>query len=270
MLARATQDPNTGSLSSKYTSMAMRFVARRVRSKLLAMRNTSPMVTFSFDDVPASACEVGAPILERHGARGTFFISGGGCGTSRPGEPLCASIAQLKTIWSKGHEIGCHTFSHAAVRRVSSAELDNELDRNQAVLRHVGRDIVVRNFAYPFGDFSVASKRYLETRFDSCRSGHAGVNSHSADLGALEACPLQDAAIDRTKISELVAETVKKCGWLIFYSHDVADAPSQYGVTSDLLEWAISAAKRSGCTVTTVAGALSLARGEPARADFAE
>ena len=58
---------------------------------------------------------------------------------------------------------------------------------------------MVRNFAYPYGDLSVRTKRYLETRFDSCRSCHAGINTTVADLGALKAWPLDNASVDRLK-----------------------------------------------------------------------
>ena len=83
-------------------------------------------MTFTFDDVPASACDLGARILERHGARGTFYVAGRGCGSANAGGPLRATIGQLRTIWANGHEIGCHTFSHPAVRYMSSDELDSD------------------------------------------------------------------------------------------------------------------------------------------------
>jgi len=253
------QDPNTGSLPTKITGMAARFVARQIRSKPLAFRDAVPMISFTFDDVPASACELGADILERYGTRGTFYVSGGICGTgSGPGAPLRASIDQLRTIWAKGHEIGCHTFSHHAVRHISLGELGLEIERNKAILKKIDGSIVVRNFAYPYGDMSVRAKRYLETRFDSCRSGHAGINVDIANLGALKAWPLENASIDRTKIGELIAETVRTRGWLIFYSHDVAQQPSRYGVSPDLLECAVGTATGSGCALTTIADGLRL------------
>ncbi len=258
MRAEATQDPNRGPLPARITGMASRFVARRIRSKLLALHNAPPMVSFTFDDVPASACETGAHILEQHGARGTFYVAGSGCGTADAGGPLRASLDQLRTIWANGHEIGCHTYSHSAVRYVSLDELGLELDRNQSMLKKINRDVVVRNFAYPYGDLSVRTKRYLEARFDSCRSCHAGVNTVAADLGALTAWPLENASLDRTKVAELIALTVQRRGWLIFYSHDVADKPSRFGVSPDLLEWTVDKAERSGCVLTTIAGGLKL------------
>jgi peptidoglycan/xylan/chitin deacetylase (PgdA/CDA1 family) len=261
MFAQPSQDPNSGSLPEKVTGMALRFLARQSRSKVLALGNAPPMVTFTFDDVPASACETGASILERYGARGTFYVAGSGCGTAGPGGPLRASIDQLKAIWANGHEIGCHTYSHPTVRRISLDELGLELDRNQSVLKKISSDLVVRNFAYPYGDLSVRAKRYLETRFDSCRSGHAGINNELVDLGALDAWPLENANLDRARIAELTAATVQTRGWLIFYSHDVAEQPSRYGVSPGLLEWAVSTAKQAGCTLTTIAGGLRLIRG---------
>jgi peptidoglycan/xylan/chitin deacetylase (PgdA/CDA1 family) len=140
-----------------------------------------------------------------------------------------------------------------------------DLDRNQSVLRTIDSDIVVRNFAYPYGDLSVRSKRYLETRFDSCRSCHPGINCGVANLGALDAWALENASLDRAKIGALIAETVETRGWLIFYSHDVAERPNRYGVSPDLLEWAVSTAKRSGCALTTIADSLKRVSGQPAR-----
>jgi peptidoglycan/xylan/chitin deacetylase (PgdA/CDA1 family) len=259
-LAKAMLDPNAGSLTARVAGMAARVLARRMRSKSLPLRAATPMVSFTFDDVPVSACERAAPILEKHGARGTFYVVGSGCGTAGPGGPLRASIEQLRTIWNNGHEIGCHTYSHPAVRHVSLDELKSEIDRNKAALQKIDRNIVLRNFAYPYGDLSVRTKRYLESRFDSCRSTHGGINSVVADLGALDSWLLTDAAFDRAGIATLIRQTVQRSGWLIFYSHDVVEQPSGFGVSPDLLEWTIGAAKQAGCALTTIAEGLTLIR----------
>jgi len=237
--------------------MAARFIARQVRTKPLALTNLPPMVSFTFDDVPSSACERGARILEDHGARATYYVAGGSCGTTRGGGPPLASGDQIGKLWADGHEIGCHTYSHTAVRYMSRTEIGGELERNQSFLRNIDSDIVVRNFAYPYGDMSVRTKRFLEARFDSCRSVHAGINTDIVDLGALNAWPLESASLDRPKIGSLIDEAVRHRGWLIFYTHDVADNPSRFGVSPDLLEFALGAAQKAGCAVTTVAQSLN-------------
>ena len=258
MLAPPPQDPNTGPLPTRWNGKMQRFVARQFCSKPQQLHNAQPVVSFTFDDVPASACEIGARILEQQGGRGTFYVAGKTCGTFDPGNRAYASIDQLRKVWSNGHEIGCHTYSHSAVRSLSLGQLDAELGHNQAALKEINGNLIVRNFAYPYGDMSFRTKRYLESRFDSCRSGHAGINAQVADLGALHACPLQNASLDRTKIAELIAQVVQSRGWLIFYSHDVDEAPSEFGVTPDLLEWTVTVAKQAGCIVATVAAALDL------------
>jgi peptidoglycan/xylan/chitin deacetylase (PgdA/CDA1 family) len=259
MFARPDQDLDGGSLPARFAGKATRFLARHIRSKTLMLRGTPAMVTFTFDDVPASACGLGASILEAHGACGTFYVAARGCCTANSGGPRLASIEQLRAIWTRGHEIGCHTYSHPAVSRISLAELGAELERNRSALQSIHGDIEVRNFAYPYGDLSLRSKRYLQARFDSCRSVHPGINRGVADLGSLRAWPLEDATIDRAQIAALIAAAARENGWLIFYSHEVADRPNRFGVSPDLLEFAVATARRSGCVLCTVAGAMQIA-----------
>ncbi len=259
MFGERPQELNGVSLPLKVRGKAERFIARSLRSKMLALQNTPPIVTFTFDDVPVSACEIGAEILANHGVHGTFYVAGGGCGAASPVGRL-ASIEHIRTLATLGHEIGCHTYSHPEVSRIGTDALDDEINRNRLFIRTIDSAITLKNFAYPFGEMSVRAKRYLERRFDSCRTVHPGINSNSVDLGSLKACPLESAAPDRAGISALVAEAVRCCGWLIFYSHDVAEKPSKYGVTPDLLEWAVTSANRAGCAITTIAGALELIR----------
>jgi peptidoglycan/xylan/chitin deacetylase (PgdA/CDA1 family) len=267
MFGHRSQGLGDSSLPAKIAGKASRFLARNIRSKALVLRDISPMVTFTFDDVPASACDIGASILEKYDARGTFYIAGRDCGEPGSGGPPLASIDQLRTIWGNGHEIGCHTYSHPAVSRISLGQLSVELEHNQRALRKIDHDIEVRNFAYPYGDLTFRTKRYLESRFDSCRSVHRGINVGLADLGSLKAWPLENASVDRVKIAELIARTIERKGWLIFYSHDVAERPSKYGVSPGLLQWAVDAARTNGCALATVAGALKLIAAGPMRND---
>jgi peptidoglycan/xylan/chitin deacetylase (PgdA/CDA1 family) len=115
------------------------------------MRNTKPLVSFTFDDAPASACVTGALLLERYQARGTYYIGGGGCGAVGPsGRP--ATTEQVKALYSKGHEIGCHTYSHSAVANIGRGALVAELERNRSSLQSINRGMIIRNFAYPYGE----------------------------------------------------------------------------------------------------------------------
>jgi len=236
-----------------------RFLARNVPTKKLVMRNSRPLVSFTFDDVPASTCRTGATLLEQHEARGTFYISGGNCGRASPTGTL-ATPDQIKALHARGHEIGCHTYSHARVVELSRDTLASELQRNQRFLQSAIGDVRLRNFAYPYGDVSFATKRYLGAHFDSCRSHTQGVNAGVADLGGLKSRGLERVSIDRQRISDVIAETVRRNGWLIFAGHDIADAPSQYGVPPELLAFALRSCVAAGCQLVTVSQALQILR----------
>ncbi len=251
---------DTPARSRMFYGKLSRFLARNVATKKLTMRNVVPLVSFTFDDALASAVSVGASLLERKRARGTFYISAGGCGSAGP----CGQLAtpdQVKAIFAKGHEIGCHTYSHAGVTGISRDQLVSELRRNQFCLQNIDRGMITNNFAYPYGELSFRTKHLLEARFDSCRSLTPGVNVGTADLGALKACMLQNTTIDTQGIEKVIRETVRYRGWLIFVSHDVADDPSCFGVTPNLLAFALRAAQSAGCNVATVRDALRSVRG---------
>jgi peptidoglycan/xylan/chitin deacetylase (PgdA/CDA1 family) len=237
-----------------------RFLARNVPTKPLTMRNTRPLVSFTFDDAAASACTTGAMLLEQHQVRGTFYISGGKCGTASP-TGLLATTDQVKTLHADGHEIGCHTFSHLRVVDVDFDALDSDLDRNRKFLRAAVGDIPIDNFAYPYGYISFKAKRHLGQRYESCRAMTTGVNAGTADLAVLKCYPLEQTEIDRQTITRVIAEAVRRTGWALFASHDVAGSPSPYGVQPDLLAFALRSALAAGCDVVTVSQALRLARG---------
>ncbi len=222
------------------------------------LRNETPMVSFTFDDIPKSAATVGAAILEHHGALGTFYVIGGQVGTSSPLWDMvdCEDIVALRR---NGHEIACHTFSHQRACDVDAETLSAEIEHNQQYLRAIDPSIRIENFAYPFGYGSFARKRQLKTIFRSCRGILPGVNSGIVDLQFLQAMPLIDRRIDRDGIERAFDEAQTNNGWLIFYTHDVADEPSPYGCSPGLLNEALEAAARRKIPVLNMAEALQCA-----------
>ena len=57
-------------------------MAMHLRVEPFRLRNETPLVSFTFDDVPKSAATAGAAILEQHDARGTFYVIGSQVRTS--------------------------------------------------------------------------------------------------------------------------------------------------------------------------------------------
>ncbi|SHH93383.1 polysaccharide deacetylase family protein [Bradyrhizobium erythrophlei] len=231
-------------------------LAMHVPVERCRLNNATPMVSFTFDDIPKSAATTGAAILEDHGARGTFYVSGGLVGTTESPDWAAVDAEDVVALHRSGHEIGCHTYSHRRTCDLDRVSLAGEIEQNRRYFQSLEPSIELSNFAYPFGYGSFAHKRRLKTAFQSCRSIVPGVNSGTVDPQFLRAVPLIDRHIDGDGIERAFDQAQITNGWLIFYSHDVVEQPSRYGCSPALMNHALKAASRRQIPVLTMAEAL--------------
>lgn len=246
-------------------------LASRLRSRPITALNQRPMISFTFDDVPESAVSSGASILLARGARGTFYIAGGLCGTS-------GALYQYLTpeqcieLHRHGHEIGCHTFSHPNLRKLSGTELAREVALNRQFFADLAQ-IPLDNFAYPSGATSIRRRLQLQSLFSSCRSTVPGINAGTIDLDYLRAVELCHRHTDLRQVQDLIDAVVRANGWLIFLTHDVTDNPTRWGCTPAFLAEVVARALHSPCEIVTVRAALARAgsaRGNASGAEFGQ
>lgn len=230
-------------------------LALHLRVDPFRLGNTTPMVSFTFDDIPKSAATTGADLLEQYRAHGTFYIAGGLVDRPSP-YWLPASDGDLVALHRRGHELACHTFSHTRACDLDAGQLDVELAETRRYLRGLDASIKIENFAYPYGVGSLFRKRQLKAAFRSCRGIVPGVNSGAVDLQYLRATPLVQQLIDADGIERAFDQAQSNNGWLIFYTHDVTDEPSPYGCTPALMSHALETASRRKIPILNVAEAL--------------
>jgi peptidoglycan/xylan/chitin deacetylase (PgdA/CDA1 family) len=239
---------------------ARRRVLSSVHRRVATLRNDDPIVSFSFDDFPRSAYITGGHMLEQFGARGTYYAAFGLMNTENgSGEHFRAG--DLDLLLENGHELGSHTFGHVSSRTVSCAAFCDDVRKgSQAVAGVTG--VEAANFAYPFGHMTLQTKRSLAASVSSARSNIPGFNGPEVDLNMLRANRLYGNLDQAKMVEELIAENVKRKGWLIFYTHDVQPNPSAFGCTPALLELAVACAARSDCRILTVREALEFAEAQ--------
>lgn len=85
---------------------------------------------FTFDDGHQSHLYQAAPVLEKHGARGIFFVTAGWT-ESRPGY---LSWPELRELTARGHRIQAHGWSHKFLTNCTDAQLSEELERAKKTL----------------------------------------------------------------------------------------------------------------------------------------
>jgi len=110
------------------------------------------LVALTFDDGPTR--EWTAPvlsILEREGARATFFLIG---------ESADANPAEARAIVAAGHEVGNHSYTHKRMILCSPAFVRAEIERTDAALRRAGWSGPLL-FRSPYGKKLVVLPYYL-------------------------------------------------------------------------------------------------------------
>ena len=229
-----------------------RFVSSHVCTRRLQTKLENAIISFSFDDVPRVTFDYGVPILDKHGCRVSCYVAGGYCS----GRADYLSPGQIQTLLDRGHEIGCHTYSHLKTGRCLPGSLGRDLDKNKEYFRRNFSNFHPSNFSYPKGSIGLWNKPMLSKRFTSLRSTCPGINHGSIDLTTLLAYKLYSGRMAPEDIDNLVEMALHKRGWLIFYTHDVSPSPSAFGCTPELLDYAVQAAIVSGASVLSIEEAL--------------
>ena len=240
--------------------MSLRSQIAKVRSEILcslyrrtaALGDLGPIITFSFDDFPRSALTIGGDIIERFGGRATYYVSMGLMGTSNDlGEHF--RCADIRSLVERGHEVASHTFGHLSARKTPIEEFLTDVNYCEKAIR---KDLSVnpsKNFAYPYGEVTLTTKRRMGPRMGSCRGTSGGLNGPDVDLNLLRANRLYGGIDQLDAAKRLIVENEKRRSWLIFYSHDVARNPSRFGCTPALLEEVVSFATNHSIRIVTVA-----------------
>lgn len=221
-----------------------------------------PMLSVCFDDFPRSAALAGAAILEAANARATYYAAASLEGKEGPhGRNFMRE--DLVRLARAGHEIGCHTYSHGDAARAPIDETLADCERNAHALAALGLASTPTSLAFPYGETQVALKRALAPRFSLARGTAPGLNIGRVDRMHLRACSFFGDDADERRAGMLEAAARKKA-WLIFFTHDVTEAPSAWGATIGALTRMLDRANALGFVIEPMARAAAHAFKEPA------
>jgi peptidoglycan/xylan/chitin deacetylase (PgdA/CDA1 family) len=248
-MTEAAYIPASG-LRGKVQRLSARVFARAP----LSIRLDAPLVTFTFDDFPKSAATTGAAMLEAKGWAGTYFAAGGFCGQETHHGAMFDQD-DLKRLIANGHEIACHTYSHLDAASGPKDAFVADVDRNAAFLDQAGLRNV-ETFAFPYGEATPGLKQALSDRFAALRGVRPGVNRGASDRSLLKAVPLDGGLAGLQRALDAARDAARRPGWLIYYGHDVQDAPTTWGCTPEFLGAVINAVAAMKAEVLPMAEAL--------------
>jgi peptidoglycan/xylan/chitin deacetylase (PgdA/CDA1 family) len=222
----------------------------------LTMRNATPVVSFTFDDFPRSALEVGGTILREHGAAGTYYAALGLLDRDEPVGRICSS-EDLARVVARGHELGCHTFHHRDAWATKPRDFEESILENRRALERLLPGATFPTMSYPINSPRPDTKRRTGRHFSCCRGGGQRINAGTIDQNYLFAFFLEQSRDRPAVIREIIDHNRKERGWLIFVTHDVTPRPSRFGCPPELFERVVRWSVESGAKVLPVAQALA-------------
>jgi peptidoglycan/xylan/chitin deacetylase (PgdA/CDA1 family) len=234
--------PRTGSFDRVVDKLQEAYCHLR-HTKLVRTAPRRGVITFTFDDFPASALHVGGRILMNYGVRGTYYVSMSLEGLLWHGRPGWKS-SDLDKLLEDGHELGCHTYSHIDCRTLTQEELSRELHLTMKHYQPFLRHQTVSSFAYPFGLVNARAKRVVARHFATARHIRPGINHTLLDLAELRANAISPDLPLRT-VRDLIRRCQERKGWLILFTHDVDLNPSPWGCSPAYFEATVRAAVSS-------------------------
>ncbi len=184
-------------LSERHTFLSYSDAVRRVQRGDI----DGSYIALSFDDGFKNCVRAGE-IMEELGISGCFFIISSMVGEKRfeVASEFCErqlnvppieflDWGDVDTLLKMGHEIGCHTVTHANLSELSRRGLQEEVGPALEMLtRHCGP---IPHFSWPYGTFGhfspEAAKVVFEHGFESCASAVRGchVSPHTGQASAL-------------------------------------------------------------------------------------
>lgn len=115
-------------------------------------------ILISFDDTRKEHYTTVAPILEKYGFKGTFFIM-----TVSIGKKNYMSNDDIKELADRGHTIGHHTWDHQDLRNLPDDQWEIQIDKPKLNLENaIGKPVL--SFAYPFGVWNQNAINELKER----------------------------------------------------------------------------------------------------------
>ncbi|KAH8663161.1 carbohydrate esterase family 4 protein [Tricladium varicosporioides] len=123
-------------------------------------------MALTFDDGPYIYTSHILDLLKQYNASATFFVTGNNNGKGQIDNASLAWPALIKRMYAEGHQIASHTWSHADLSNITSAQRKNEMYKLEMAVRNIVGVIPT----------------YMRPPYSSCSTA-SGCDTDMADLG---------------------------------------------------------------------------------------
>lgn len=212
------------------------------------------MVTICYDHGDASVYENAFPLHQQYNHPGVNYVL-----PAHVGRRGMVTVEQLREMEEAGWETGSHSKNHLHFKDLRDREIREQLEFPIEWLQE--HALGYTSFAYPFWFDTDPYPVVSEYHESAVTSFGKVVNMPPANRYKLERFMFDDGLKDNL-IKDLLDEAVVKGGWLILYTHAVAEdnQPTvNHGINQHRLEFLFEEIKKRGLKVVTVSEGVNYA-----------
>ena len=222
--------------------------------RMMHFKIDRPIVSISFDDFPKSVMEKALPMLDKFDWKATFYVAASLENiTNHLG--LHYSRHDLEKLHNENHEIGCHTYHHLNIAKLSARRVNEQVQSNTQGMKALGHKQKMDTFAYPFGETSIRCKKQLASEFVSMRGIMPGIHYNKVDLNQIKSVTVYSGpTLENT--CKYIESLEKKPGWLTLFTHDIRDNPSEWGCTPEDFQTVLNLIHKTGAIVLPIQRAI--------------
>ncbi|MCI8800870.1 MAG: polysaccharide deacetylase family protein [Lachnospiraceae bacterium] len=208
------------------------------RARLRAQERAQSGIVLAFDDYSPDNWEQYFDLFDEYDASVTFFVN-----AAYPTE-FCVAARE------RGHEIGCHTISHAKLTEATEAEVYEQAIAPIEAFREAGFEFTT--FAYPYGAYTEELNELLLQHYNVVR-GAFKCEPHVKDYmrrGFMESMSLDNVNYEsmeqyEARIMEILTVMSEAEGAVVpVYSHTIGDGA--WSVSEERLVFLLEKAKEMG------------------------
>lgn len=191
-----------------------------------------PLVSITFDDIYASAVDIGAKELDKRGWKGSFYVTGKFARyTDRP---EYANEDKVKELIQTGHELGSHSSTHPFMSQLNTSDMIFQSQNNFNYLKTLGQ--APEGLAYPFGDFSEDVETEVKRFYKYARTSLIGLNDRTADPYRLRILPITNSTTT-LELFNWIDDAERSSTWLILLFHDLSDIEDENPYKTGVIQY---------------------------------
>lgn len=207
------------------------------------------IVSVAFDDGWQSVADKALPLLQKYKIQSTQYIISNLATHAPAGYMNMDTIRRLKAA---GQEIGSHTLNHCNETRLSSTQMIHDAADSKRILEQ-NQLGPIKSFAYPLGQYNLATQNVFTKYYGLIRSSDAGYNDRFFDHTNIHSMGITTKTTEAELQTWLDYAKAHKA-WLVIVYHRINESGA-YNITTTQLDRQLQAINKSGLLVLPISQA---------------